>query len=63
MNNIVIGKRVTLGAVINSCAAVAAHFFPDHAPAIVAAAVPITFVAQVIVGNKFGITTGEQDNG
>ena len=52
----VIGKRVTIGAAINSVAAVAAHFLPDHAPAIVAAAVPITFVSQVLIAKYGGIT-------
>ena len=56
MNNIVIGKRVSIGAAMTSLAAVFAFFFPDYAPAFVAAAVPITFVIQVIVANRYGIT-------
>lgn len=56
INHIVIGKRVTAGAAINSIAAVFAHFYPQHAPAIVAAAVPITFVAQVMIARYGGVT-------
>lgn len=56
---IVIGKRITLGAAINSIAAIAAHFDPDNAVAYVAVAVPITFIAQMIVANWIGITTAE----
>jgi len=33
-----------------------AFIFPDYAPAIVAAAVPITFIIQVFVANRYGIT-------
>jgi hypothetical protein len=53
---VIIGKRVTVGAAINSLAAVFAHVWPEHAPAIVAGAVPITFIAQVVVVNKLGVT-------
>jgi len=56
MNNIVIGKRVPIGAAITSACAVLAFFFPDYAPAIIAAAVPVTFVIQVIVANRYGVT-------
>ena len=56
INNVVIGKRVSIGAAINSVAAVLAHFWPEHAPAIVAAAVPLTFAVQVFVANRYGIT-------
>jgi len=60
MNNIVIGKRVTIGAAINSTAAVLAALFPEKASAIVAAAVPVTFLAQVLIAKYFGITTGNE---
>lgn len=56
---LVIGKRVTVGAAINSVGAVFAHFYPEHAPAIISACVPITFIAQVIIANYLGITTKE----
>lgn len=55
--NIVIGKRVKVGAVITSTAAIISHYFPDHAPAVVAACVPLTFVAQILVAKYFGVTT------
>lgn len=57
---IVIGKRVTLGAAINSIAAGFAHFNPENAAFYVSIAVPITFAAQVIVANWMGVTTSEQ---
>jgi hypothetical protein len=52
----VIGKRVTVGAAINSVASIFAFIFPDHAPAIVASAVPFTFLVQVYIANQFGVT-------
>ena len=57
VNNVVIGKRVTLGAAITSCAAALGHFWPDHAVAFTALSVPITFIAQVVLANRLGITT------
>ena len=59
IKNVVIGKRVTAGAAINSIAAVLAHFYPEHAPAIIAAAVPITFLVQVAVAHWGGITLAD----
>jgi hypothetical protein len=53
---LIIGKRVTIGAALGSVASVFAHFYPEHAPAIVSAVVPITFVLQLIIANYFGIT-------
>lgn len=58
---IVIGKRVAVGAVINSLTSILAFYIPEHAPAFVAAAVPITFIAQIIIANWIGITTVEQE--
>ena len=57
MQGIIIGKRIKVGAAITSLAAIAVHYFPGHGPAIVAAVVPITFVVQVVLANKFGVTT------
>lgn len=56
-SNIVIGKRVTLGAVINSIVLIAGIYFPQHQQALLAAATPLTFFAQVYVGNTYSITT------
>lgn len=53
---IIIGKRITAGAAITSVAAVFAHIFPQHAPAIISAAVPVTFLTQMWVVRKFGVT-------
>lgn len=54
---VITGKRIKVGAAITSTAAVLAFYFPDHAPAIVAAAVPITFGVQILVAKYFGVTT------
>lgn len=56
MNNIIIGKRVSIGAAITSTAGVLAHFYPEHAPAFIAASVPVTFAVQVFIANYFGVT-------
>lgn len=61
LGNIVIGKRVTLGAAISGVAAVIAYAHPEHAPAILAGIVPITFALQVLIAHYMGITT-EKDN-
>lgn len=55
--NVVIGKRVGIGAAITSSAGVFAHFFPEHAAAFIGLAVPVTMVAQIWWVNKFGVTT------
>ena len=59
-SDVIIGKRVTLGAVISSLAAFFAHFDPDNAPAYIAISIPVTFVAQVIVANWMGVTTHDE---
>ncbi len=56
MNNIIIGKRIPVGSAIGGMATVFAFIFPDYAPAIIAVAVPITAVVQVIIVNKLGVT-------
>lgn len=56
MDGLIIGKRTTVGAAITSIAGVFAHFFPEHAAAFIGAAVPITFVLQLWIAKKFGIT-------
>ncbi len=56
---IVIGKRIPIGSAIQSIGTVIASFFPEKAVAIMAATVPVTFIAQVIVVNFFGVTTKE----
>ena len=56
INNVIVGKRITVGGAIGSVAAFLSHFYPEHAPAFISAAVPITLVVQVIVVNRFGVT-------
>ena len=59
MNNIVIGKRTTIGAAITSFAGFLTHFYPEHGPAFIALAVPLTFAVQVWVATKLGVTTDQ----
>ena len=54
---IIIGKRITFGAAITSVAAVFAHIFPPQAPAIISAAVPITFIGQMVIVRYWGVTS------
>jgi hypothetical protein len=54
---VVVGKRVKLGAVVTSIVSVLSYFFPQYSAAIAAVAVPVTAILQVVVANKFGITT------
>jgi hypothetical protein len=54
---VILGKRVSIGAGINGTAAVLAHIYPDHAPAIISAAVPLTMVTQVLIARYWGVTT------
>lgn len=56
MNNIIIGKRIPIGAAINSIAVIFAAFFPNQAIAIMATAIPLTFIAQLIIANFLGVT-------
>ncbi len=56
MSEIVIGKRVKVGAAITSTAGVIASFYPEHAGAIVGSAVPITFAVQVAIAKYLGVT-------
>jgi hypothetical protein len=56
MENVVIGKRVQIGAVFTSLAGLLTHFYPEHGAAFIAAAVPLTFIAQIAWARKFGVT-------
>ena len=57
MNNLVIGKRVTVGVAMGQLAAIFAHFYPEHAAVFVSAASIATFVAQVAIARYSGVTT------
>ena len=57
INQTVIGKRTTIGAALTSLAGVASHFYPEHAVVFIGLAVPLTFGLQVLVANKWGVTT------
>ena len=54
--SIVIGKRVGLGAAILGISEGIQAFFPEYAQAIGSFTVPLIFIVQVIVANKFGVT-------
>jgi len=56
-SNVIIGKRIPIGAAIGSLATVFSYLYPQYAPAIIAAAVPLTFVVQVIIVNYLGVTS------
>ena len=56
VNSVVIGKRVTVGAAILGIANALVHFYPEHAPAILAIATPTIFVLQLLVVKYFGVT-------
>ena len=54
--NVVIGKRVTVGAAITSTAAALGYQWPDKAPLFTALAVPLTLLLQVWIANRLGVT-------
>ncbi len=56
MNGVIIGKRVKVGAAITGTLAVFAQIWPEYAPAMLAAAVPITFLVQLWIVKRFGVT-------
>ena len=56
VNNVIIGKRVTVGAAIGSSAAILANIFPEYASSFVAGAVPVTLIAQILIARYGGIT-------
>ena len=57
MNNIVIGKRIQVGAAINGIALAFAAIFTDQAIVIMACVIPTTFAVQVVIANYWGVTT------
>ncbi len=56
-NEIIIGKRVSVGAAIGGIAAVFGNIFPEQAPAILAGIVPLTFFVQLLIVRYTGVTT------
>jgi len=57
MDNIVIGKRVQIGAAINGIALAFAAVFTDQAIVIMACVIPTTFAVQIFIANYWGVTT------
>lgn len=56
---VVIGKRVTIGAMIKSTGAAFAVVYPEYAAAILASTIAVTFIAQVAIAHYASITTKE----
>ena len=56
MNNLVVGKRVTIGAAILSVSESLQIIFPEHATVIGSSTIAVTFIAQVLIANYLGIT-------
>ena len=54
---IVVGKRVTIGAMVGSVTTVFANIYPDYAAAIVGSATAITFFIQLLVAHFASVTT------
>ena len=54
--NIIVGKRITLGAAILGISEGLQAFFPEHAAAIGSFAIPVIFLAQLFVVNRYGVT-------
>lgn len=54
---IIIGKRVTIGAAIGGLGSAVAAIWPQYSQAILALVTPITFVVQVIIANRYGVTS------
>jgi len=57
---IVVGKRVALGAMVGSVATTFAALFPDYAVAIMGSVTAVTFFLQIAVAHFANITTKEQ---
>ena len=56
---VVIGKRITIGAAIAGLSEGIQFFFPEHAPAIGSFTIPVIFIVQLLIAHNFGITTKE----
>ena len=54
--SVIIGKRITVGAAIMGVSEAVQTFFPEYAAAIGQLTVPLIFVVQLILVNKFGVT-------
>ena len=59
VNNVIIGKRITLGAALGGVANAIAAIKPEYSQVILALVVPVTFVAQIWTVNALGVTTNE----
>lgn len=57
--SIVIGKRVTVGAIIGAIAAGFGNIWPEHAPAILAFSPAVIGLVQILIANHYGVTSTE----
>ena len=57
INSVIIGKRVTIGAVVGSISTIFANIYPEYAGSFVAGATVVTFIAQVLIARYAGVTT------
>lgn len=62
MDQVIVGKRISVGGALTSLALVLGEFWPDYLKIFVAAAIPITFVVQVLIVNTMGVTTKKVDD-
>jgi hypothetical protein len=58
--NIVVGKRVALGAMVGSVATVFGNVYPEQAPAILGSVTASTFFLQLAIAKYMTITTHEE---
>ena len=53
---VIIGKRVTVGAAIGGVAAAIGNIWPEYANLLLNLVPPLTFVVQLVVVNRYGVT-------
>ena len=56
---IVIGKRVTVGAVMAAVSVAIISYLPEHAAAVRAVEAVLVFAAQIWIAQTFGVTSGD----
>ncbi len=56
-NEIIVGKRIAVGAVLGSIAKIFATLYPENATIFYESGLVLTFIVQIILANYFSITT------
>ena len=54
---VIVGKRVTVGAVFGSVASILSQVWPEHASIFIESATVVTFFTQVAISHFMGVTT------